>query len=136
MAIHDLAPTLRGTKERDGAGLVDRNGTPLSNWSRNADLSSSVPDEEACVRIRQQQGSYDEQDEAYIGELLEFMQRKKFRRKAIKIENRSSQLEEMELFALGVNGFLDEIQQKVEESLSKASEESEKQAEWGKESPR
>ena len=79
MAIHDLAYTLRGTKEREEAGLVDRNGTPLSNRSRNADLSSSVPDEEACVRIRQQQGSYYDQDEAYIGELLEFMQRVRIR---------------------------------------------------------
>uniref|UniRef100_A0A6N2LF79 Uncharacterized protein n=1 Tax=Salix viminalis TaxID=40686 RepID=A0A6N2LF79_SALVM len=62
--------------------------------------------------------SYDEQDEASIGELPEFIQRVRIRCDGLHFlkeknpEGKPSKLE-MELFALGANGFLDEILQKV-----------------------
>ncbi|KAJ6305063.1 hypothetical protein OIU77_019200 [Salix suchowensis] len=159
MAVPDLAHTSCGIKELEGVGLVDKNGTPLSGWSRNVDLSSFGPDEEACVSLRQQQGSYDEQDEAYIGELLKSVQmvsdvmeglvkrvviaesetafekdkvtlsQEEIRRKAIQIENMSSKLEEMERFALGTNGILNEMRQRVEDLVEETSRQRQRAAE-------
>jgi len=144
MVVPDLPHTSCGIKELERVGLVDRNGTLLPSWSRiNVDLSSFSPDEEACNILKQQQGRYDEQDKAYIGELLKSVQmvwdvmeglvkrvtveeseivvrknkvtlsQEKIRRKAIQIERMPSKFEER-------------MQQRVEESLSKASEGSQK----------
>ncbi|KAJ6919324.1 hypothetical protein NC651_013319 [Populus alba x Populus x berolinensis] len=159
MAVPDLAHTTCGIKELEGAGLVDRSGSPLSSWSRNVDLSSFGPDEEACMRLGQQQGSYDEQDEAYIGELLKCVQmvsnvmeglvkrviiaesetavekdkvtlsQEENRRKAMQIENMSSKLEEMERFALGTNVILNEMRQRVEDLVEETSRQRQRAAE-------
>ncbi|KAA8547473.1 hypothetical protein F0562_003663 [Nyssa sinensis] len=40
MAVPHLAHTSCGIKQLDGVGLVDKNGVPLSGWSRSVDLSS------------------------------------------------------------------------------------------------
>ncbi|KAL5754484.1 hypothetical protein ACOSP7_022704 [Xanthoceras sorbifolium] len=75
MAVPDLAHTSCGIKQLEGVGIVDKNGTPLSGWSRNVDLSSfDGPDEEPWIGIRKQQGSLDKQDGAYVGELLKSVQ--------------------------------------------------------------
>ncbi|KAL9393947.1 hypothetical protein Peur_013232 [Populus x canadensis] len=159
MAVPDLAHTSCGIKELEGVGLVDRSGTPLSSWSRNVDLPSFGPDEEAYMRLGQQQGSYDEQDEAYIGELLKCVQmvsnvmeglvkriiiaesetavekdkvtlsQEENRRKAIQIENMSSKLEEMERFALGTNVILNEMRQRVEDLVKETSRQRQRAAE-------
>ncbi|CAK7334307.1 unnamed protein product [Dovyalis caffra] len=159
MAVPELAHTSCGIKILEGVGLVDRNGTPLSSWSKNVDLSSFSPDEETCIRLRKLRGSHDEQDEAYIGELLESVQmvsdvmeglvkrvimaesetelekdkvtlsQEEIRRKAIQIENMSSKLEEMELFALGTNGILNEMRQRVEDLVEETSRQRQRAAE-------
>ncbi|KAG6767836.1 hypothetical protein NC652_018471 [Populus alba x Populus x berolinensis] len=150
-AVPELAHTSCGIKELEGVGLVDRNGTPLSSWSRDVDLSSFGPDEESCIRLRKQQGSYDEHDEAYIGELLKSVEmvsdvmeglvkrvimaesetalekdkvtlgQEEIRRKAIQIENMSLKLEEMERFALGTNGILNDMRKRVEDLVEETS---------------
>ncbi|XP_044470044.1 uncharacterized protein LOC123199206 [Mangifera indica] len=75
MAIPDLAHTSCGIKQLEGVGLLDKNGTPLSSWSRNVDLSLfDGPDEETWIGITKQQGSIDEQDGAYTVELLKSVQ--------------------------------------------------------------
>ncbi|KAL5821213.1 hypothetical protein ACOSQ3_023095 [Xanthoceras sorbifolium] len=75
MAVPDLAHTSCGIKQLEGVGIVDKNGTPLSGWSRNVDLSLfDGPDEEPWIGIRKQQGSLDKQDGAYVGELLKSVQ--------------------------------------------------------------
>ncbi|GLU22844.1 hypothetical protein SLE2022_388890 [Rubroshorea leprosula] len=52
MAIPDLAHTSCGIKQLEGVGLVDKNGMPLSSWSRSVDLSSfDSPDEETLMGI-------------------------------------------------------------------------------------
>ncbi|KAK3224288.1 hypothetical protein Dsin_011313 [Dipteronia sinensis] len=74
MAAPDLAHTSCAIKQL-GVGIVDKNGTPLSAWSRNVDLSSfDSPDEEPWIGISKQRGSLDEQDGTYIGELLKSVQ--------------------------------------------------------------
>ncbi|KAJ8771068.1 hypothetical protein K2173_023393 [Erythroxylum novogranatense] len=152
MAVPDLAYTSCGIKQLEGVGLVDKNGTPLSSWSRNVDLSSfDSSDEEAWIRLTKEHGSYDEPDEAYIGELLKSVQmvadvmealvkrvvmaesetavekekvtlgEEEIRMKAIQIETMSSKLEEMERFASDTNTSLNEMRQRVEDLVEETS---------------
>ncbi|KAJ0097872.1 hypothetical protein Patl1_29077 [Pistacia atlantica] len=160
MAIPDLAHTSCGIKQLEGVGLVDKNGTPLSGWSRNVDLSSfDGPDEETWIGIGKQQGSIDEHDGAYTVELLKSVQmvtdvmealvkrvimaetetalekekvtsgQEEIRKKAIQIENMSLKLEEMEHFALGTNGVLNDMRQRVEDLVEETSRQRQRAAE-------
>lgn len=146
MAVPHLAHTSCGIKQLEGVGLVDKDGTPLSGWSRNVDLSSfDSPDEDTWIGISKQHGPLDEQDATYIGELLKSVQMvtdvmealvkrvvlaesetaiekekvtvgaEELKKKSIQIENMSLKLEEMERFALGTNGILTEMKQRVED---------------------
>lgn len=152
MAVPHLAHTSCGIKELEGVGLVDKNGVPLSGWSRNVDLSSfDSPDEETWTGISERDGSVDEQDAAYIGELLNSVQmvtdvmealvkrvvlaesetaiekekvtfgEEELKRKSMQLENMSLKLEEMERFTLGTNGILNEMRQRVEDLVEETS---------------
>ncbi|GLT44587.1 hypothetical protein SLA2020_184730 [Shorea laevis] len=152
MAIPDLAHMSCAIKQLEGVGLVDKNGTPLSDWSRTVDFSSfDSPDEETWMRISRDRGSLDEQDGAYVVELLKSVKmvtdvmevlvkrvimaesetaiekekvtsgQEEIKRKAIQIENMSLKLEEMERFALGTNGILNEMRQRVEDLVEETS---------------
>ncbi|KAL4361373.1 hypothetical protein GQ457_04G021060 [Hibiscus cannabinus] len=161
MAVPDLAHKSCGIKLLEGVGLVDKEGTPLSGWSRSADLSSSFNclDEETWLGISGQQGSLDEQDGAYIGELIESVQmitdvmeilvkrvimaesetaiekekvtlgQEEIRRKAFQIENMSLKLEEMQSFAMGTNNILNEMKQRVEDLVEETSRQRQRAAE-------
>ncbi|KAK6150698.1 hypothetical protein DH2020_015630 [Rehmannia glutinosa] len=75
LAVPHLAHTSCGIKKLDGVGLVDKNGVPLSGWSRNVDISSfDSADEETWTALRSQEGSLDEHDGVYISELLKSVQ--------------------------------------------------------------
>ncbi|XVF14534.1 hypothetical protein REPUB_Repub09cG0069500 [Reevesia pubescens] len=75
MDVPDLAHKSCSIKLLERVGLVDKEGTPLSGWSRSVDLSSFVClDEETWMGISRQQGSLDEQDGAYISELINSVQ--------------------------------------------------------------
>ncbi|KAE8707124.1 YEATS family protein isoform 1 [Hibiscus syriacus] len=75
MVVPDLAHKSCGIKELEGVGLVDKEGTPLSGWSRSVDLSSfDCLDDETWIGISRHQGSLDEKDGAYIGELIKSVQ--------------------------------------------------------------
>ncbi|XP_074346066.1 uncharacterized protein LOC141684833 [Apium graveolens] len=75
MAIPHLAQTSCGIKQLNGVGIVDRNGTPLSSWSRNVDLSSfGTLDGETWMGIKNPPGAVDEHDGLYIGEILKSVQ--------------------------------------------------------------
>ncbi|XP_061999469.1 uncharacterized protein LOC133716828 [Rosa rugosa] len=152
MAVPHLAHTACGIKQSEGVGLVDKNGTPLAGWSRNVDLSSfEIPDADSSIGIGKQQDSLDEQDAAYISELLKSVQmvtdvmealvkrvilaesetavekekvtfgQEEIKKKSIQIENMSLKLEEMERFALGTNGILNEMRQRVEDLVQETS---------------
>lgn len=144
MAVPHLAHTSCGIKKLDGVGLVDKDGIPLSGWSRNVDLSSfDDPDEESWIGINRQLGSLEEQDAVYIGEILKSVQmvadvmealvkrallaesetrtekekvslgQEEIMRKSAQLESMSMKLEEMERFALGTNGILNDMRQRV-----------------------
>ncbi|XP_028774520.1 uncharacterized protein LOC114749567 [Neltuma alba] len=146
MAVPHLAHTSCGIKQLEGVGLVDKNGIPLSGWSRNVDVSSfDSPDEESWIGMNRQHGLVDEQDAAYIGEILKSIQmvadvmeilvkrvllaesetaiekekvtlgQEEIKRKSAQLENMSIKLEEMERFALGTNSILNEMRQRVED---------------------
>lgn len=71
MSVPDLASTSCGIKELYGVGLIDKNGVPLSSWSRDIDLSSfDDADDAALIRLTSTQDSFDEQDGSYRSELL------------------------------------------------------------------
>ncbi|KAJ6288299.1 hypothetical protein OIU76_024313 [Salix suchowensis] len=115
-------------EELEGVGLVDRNGTPMPSWSRDVDLSSFGPDEESCLILRKQQGSYDEQDEAYIGELLKSVQMvsdvmEGLVKRVIMAESETAleKDKEMERFALGTNGILNDLRERVEDLVEETS---------------
>ncbi|KAK9038081.1 hypothetical protein V6N11_022972 [Hibiscus sabdariffa] len=75
MAVPDLAHKSCGIKVLEGVGIVDKEGTPLSGWSRSVDLSSfDCLDDETWIGISRQQDSLDEKDGAYIGELIKSVQ--------------------------------------------------------------
>ncbi|KAI9109755.1 hypothetical protein K1719_019385 [Acacia pycnantha] len=75
MAVPHLAHTSCGIKQLEGVGLVDKNGIPLSGWSKNVGVSSfDCPDEESWIVMNRQHGLVDEHDAAYIGEMLKSIQ--------------------------------------------------------------
>ncbi|MFQ6634093.1 hypothetical protein Gotur_010156 [Gossypium turneri] len=160
MAVPDLAHKSCGIKLLEGVGLVDKEGTPLSGWSRSADLASfDCVDEETWTGISRQQDSLDEQDAAYIGELIKSVQmvtdvmevlvkrvimaesetamekekvtlgQEEIKRKAFQIENMSMKLEEMESFALATNNILNEMRQRVEDLVEETSRQRQRAAE-------
>lgn len=160
MAVPHLAHTSCGIKQLEGVGLVDKNGIPLSGWSKNVDVSSfDSPDEESWIVMNWQHGSVDEQDAAYIGEMLKSIQmvadvmetlvkrvllaesdtatekekvtlgQEEIKRKSAQLENMSMKLEEMERFALGTNGILNEMRQRVEDLVEETTRQRQRAAE-------
>lgn len=160
MAVPHLALTSCGIKQLDGAGFIDRNGTPLSGWSRNMDFTSfDCPDVESWIGINNRQGGLDEQDGAYIGEILKSVQmvtdvmeslvkrvimaesetarekqkvtlgKEEIKKKSHQIETMSVKLDEMDRFALGTNCILNEMRQRVEDLVEETSRQRERAAE-------
>ncbi|RWR81746.1 putative leucine-rich repeat-containing protein isoform X2 [Cinnamomum micranthum f. kanehirae] len=74
MAVPHLAHTSCGIKHQEGVGFIDKNGTPLSDWSKDIDLSSFESlDEETWLGINNKIGSSDEHDGIYIGEIFKLV---------------------------------------------------------------
>ncbi|KAK6798007.1 hypothetical protein RDI58_005709 [Solanum bulbocastanum] len=75
VAVPDLAHSSCGIKELDGVGLVDKNGIPLSSWTRDVDLSTfDDADDELWIRLLSKHGQIDEQDGSYMSKLLRSVQ--------------------------------------------------------------
>ncbi|KAF5463002.1 hypothetical protein F2P56_018958, partial [Juglans regia] len=75
IAVPQLAHMSCGIERLEGVGFIDKNGTPLSGWSRNIDLSSyDGPEKETWLGISRQHGLLDEKDAAYTGEVLKSVQ--------------------------------------------------------------
>ncbi|CAN4109847.1 unnamed protein product [Withania somnifera] len=145
MAVPDSALTSCGIKELCGVGHIDKNGVPLSSWSRDIDLSI--------------QDSFDEQDGSCTSELLRSVQmvtdvmenlvkgvimaesetalekqmvtigQGEVQRRTLQIENMSTKLEDMERFASGTNCILNEMRQRVEDLVKETSRQRQRAAE-------
>lgn len=160
LAVPHLAHSSCGIKHLEGVGFVDKSGTPLSGWSKSIDLSSfGGPEEESLIGIGKPCGLLDEQDAAYIGQILKSVQmvsdvmealvkrvilaesetaeekekvclgQEEIKRKSMQIENMSSKLEEMEQFAVGTNGILNEMRQRVEDLVEETCRQRQRAAE-------
>lgn len=160
MAVPHLAHTSCGIKRQEGVGYVDRNGIPISDWSKDFDLSSFESlDDETLLRGDRKSQSFDANDGAYIGEILKsarmvtdvmeslvkraimaeteaaFEKEKvnlgmeEIKKKTLQIESMSAKVEEMEKFALGTNGILNEMRQKVEDMVLETSRQRQRAAE-------
>ena len=160
MAVPHLAYSSCGIKHQEGIGLIDKHGIPLSDWSKDVDLSSHESSEEESLLANSANFSLlDANDGAYIGEILKsvhmvsdvmesLMKRvimaeteaasekqkvslglEEIARKTLQIENMSAKVVEMEKFALGTNGVLNEMRQKVEEMVEETSRQRQRAAE-------
>ncbi|KAJ6807625.1 uncharacterized protein M6B38_171545 [Iris pallida] len=149
MAVPHLAYTSCGIKHQEGLGFIDRHGIPLSDWSKDVDLSTFESSDEANLMANSLKvgAALDANDGAYIGEILKSVhmvsdvmetllkrvimaeseaatEKKKvnlgleeIESKKLQIENMSAKVVEMEKFALGTNGILNEMRHKVEEMV-------------------
>lgn len=116
-------------------------------------------EEESLIGIGKPCGLLDEQDAVYIGQILKSVQmvsdvmealvkrvilaesetaeekekvhlgREEIKKKSIQIENMSSKLEEMEQFAVGTNGILNEMRQRVEDLVEETCRQRQRAAE-------
>lgn len=151
MAIPDLAYKSCGIRTLEGFGPADKNGIPLS-WARDVDLSSvDSPDEVALMGTSRSHGSLDEEDGAYLGELLNSVQmitrvmealvrravmaeyeselekdkvnlgQEEIRQKSIQIQTMSTKLQEVERIAVGANGILSDMKQQVVDLVEETS---------------
>ncbi|KAK9670620.1 hypothetical protein RND81_13G213200 [Saponaria officinalis] len=156
MAVPHLAQASCGIKQLEGIGFVDKEGVPLSSWSKNIDLS--VLDEINCG-ISDQNGLGDDKEGAYVGNLLKSVHmvtnvmeamvkrviiaesetavekekvnfsQEEIKRKENQLDNMSSKLEEMERFAFGTNCILNEMRQRVEDLVEETSRQRQRAAE-------
>lgn len=75
MAIPHLAHSSCGIKHQDGVGLIDRNGSPLCDWSKEVDFSPFESlNEEALLVTSCRLGKSDGFDGAYISEVFKSVQ--------------------------------------------------------------
>ncbi|KAL2906759.1 Tripartite motif-containing protein 66 [Bienertia sinuspersici] len=71
MAVPHLAQASCGIKQLEGVGLVDKDGIPLSSWSKNFDLSSfDGHGDETYTGTSDQSGLVSDKDGAYVCDLL------------------------------------------------------------------
>uniref|UniRef100_A0A6N2NA76 Uncharacterized protein n=1 Tax=Salix viminalis TaxID=40686 RepID=A0A6N2NA76_SALVM len=139
MAVPDLAHTSCGIKELEGVGLVDKNGTPLSRLMKKHVLVLDSNKEATMNKMKLilvsdvmeglvKRVVIAESETAFEKDKVTLSQ-EEIRRKAIQIENMSSKLEEMERFALGTNGILNEMRQRVEDLVEETSRQRQRAAE-------
>ncbi|KAM0823136.1 hypothetical protein ACQ4PT_071071 [Festuca glaucescens] len=157
MAIPHLAHTSCGIRSQDGVGFVDRHGVPLADWSKVAESGScgvaaegggGVPEHadanerdgdvddilksirvvtdvmESLVKrvIVAESETANEKEKVRIG--LE-----EIRRKTIQVESMSVKVEEMEKFAVGTNGMLNDMRQRVEDMVLETTRQRQRAAE-------
>ncbi|KAK1611547.1 hypothetical protein QYE76_035220 [Lolium multiflorum] len=146
MAIPHLAHTSCGIRTQDGVGFVDRHGVPLADWSKAAEPGSGegadanegdgdVDDILKSIRvvtdvmeslvkrvIVAESETANEKEKVRIG--LE-----EIRRKTIQVESMSVKVEEMEKFAVGTNGMLNDMRQRVEDMVLETTRQRQRAAE-------
>ncbi|KAK9164437.1 hypothetical protein Syun_005339 [Stephania yunnanensis] len=73
--LPQLAQTLYGIRHQEGVGLIDKDGLPLSNWTKDVNLFlSDSGDEEKWKRICNKQISHDGRDRTCMSDLLRSLQ--------------------------------------------------------------
>lgn len=146
MAIPQLALTSCGITQLDGTGFIDRNGTPMSNWSKNIDYSNHE-----CSVAETWTDIVNQKDEVYIREVVKSVQtitdvmesllkrvimaeyetaserqkvmlsQEEIIKKDILIKTLSDKLNEMDRFAVDTNCILNEMRQWVTDLVEETS---------------
>ncbi|EEE66358.1 hypothetical protein OsJ_22660 [Oryza sativa Japonica Group] len=142
MAIPHLAHTSCGIRHQDGVGYVDRNGVPLADWSKGGESASCEGlDDETCRRHSEVDTCGDRchgdlvkrvivaESEAANEKEKVRMGLEEIRRKTIQVESMSAKVEEMEKFAVGTNGMLNEMRQRVEDMVLETTRQRQRAAE-------
>lgn len=158
MGVPHLAQASCGIKLLEGVGLVDKNGIPLSRWSRNVAVSSLIsPD--VGAGCSNHSDTSDEPDASYLGDQLKSVlmvtnvmeallkrvliaesetafekervtcSQEEIRKKETQLECMSLKLEEMERFAMGTNGVLVEMRRRIEDLVEETNRQRERAAE-------
>ncbi|KAM0846378.1 hypothetical protein ACQ4PT_055712 [Festuca glaucescens] len=142
MAIPHLAHTSCGIRSQDGVGFVDRHGVPLADWAaafpKHADANEGDGDVDDILKsirvvtdvmeslvkrvIVAESETANEKEKVRIG--LE-----EIRRKTIQVESMSVKVEEMEKFAVGTNGMLNDMRQRVEDMVLETTRQRQRAAE-------
>ncbi|TVU07592.1 hypothetical protein EJB05_40956 [Eragrostis curvula] len=155
MAIPHLAHTSCGIRHQEGVGYVDRHGVPLADWPKGDDSddnmmveSSGAPEHgdahngdvdvddilksirvvtdvmESLVKrvIVAESEAANEKEKVRMG--LE-----EIRRKTLQVETMAAKVDEMEKFAVGTNGMLNEMRQRVEDMVLETSRQRQRAAE-------
>lgn len=159
MSVPHLAQASCGIKQLEGVGLVDKNGIPLSSWSKSIDLFSlEGTDNETCIGTNNQD-NVNKNGGGYVGDLLNSVHmvtnvmealvkrviiaesetatekekvnfsQEEIKKKETQLESMSLKLEEMERFAFGTNCILNEMRQRVEDLVEETSRQRQRAAE-------
>jgi hypothetical protein len=146
IAIPHLAQTSCGIKQLDGVGLVDRNGVPLSNWSRTVDLSPfDGQDRNTCQEVDEEIYKSVEM----VAEVMESLVKRvimaesetasekekvnlgqeEIKKKGLEIEKMSVKIDEMERFSTDTIGALSEMRERVQDLVVETSRQRDRAAE-------
>ncbi|XP_047176565.1 uncharacterized protein LOC124843785 isoform X2 [Vigna umbellata] len=115
MAVPHLAHTSCGIKKLDGVGLVDKDGIPLSDEQdavyigeilKSVQMVADVMEALVKRALLAESETRTEKEKASLGQ-------EEIMRKSAQLESMSMKLEEMERFALGTNGILNDMRQRV-----------------------
>jgi predicted nucleic acid-binding Zn-ribbon protein len=158
MAIPHLAHTSCGIRTQDGVGFVDRHGVPLADWSKVAE-SGTGGDNRAAVdggvpkHADANEGDGDVDDILksirVVTDVMESLVKRvivaesetanekekvrigmeEIRRKTVQVESMSVKVEEMEKFAVGTNGMLNDMRQRVEDMVLETTRQRQRAAE-------
>ncbi|OAY77851.1 uncharacterized protein LOC109727329 isoform X2 [Ananas comosus] len=141
MAVPHLAHTSCGIKHQQGIGFVDKNGIPLSDWSKDVDLSQFESSDDSLDGILKSVHLVTDVMESLVKRVImaetEAASEKEkvkegveeIRRKSLQIDTMSARVEEMENFAQGTNSILNEMKQKVEDMVQETSRQRQRAAE-------
>ncbi|ERM95060.1 hypothetical protein AMTRI_Chr07g30460 [Amborella trichopoda] len=142
MAIPHLAHTSCGIRHQEGVGYIDKDGTPLTEWSKGINLSHYEGfGEENWLK----EGSLGEHDGEYVAQIMKSVMlvtdvmeslvkrviiaegetsterekvsltQEEIKKKAVQIESMALRVEEMGKLAMGTNAILRDMQMKLEE---------------------
>ncbi|XP_022638488.1 uncharacterized protein LOC106769105 isoform X2 [Vigna radiata var. radiata] len=115
MAVPHLAHTSCGIKKLDGVGLVDKDGIPLSEEQdavyigeilKSVQMVADVMEALVKRALLAESETRTEKEKVSLGQ-------EEIMRKSAQLESMSMKLEEMERFALGTNGILNDMRQRV-----------------------
>lgn len=155
MAIPHLAHTSCGIRHQEGVGYVDKHGVPQADWPKGPDSDDKmmVESRDAPEHGDANDGDMDVDDILksirVVMDVMELLVKRvivaeseaanekekvrmgleEIRKKSLQVETMSAKVEEMEKFAVGTNGMLNEMRQRVEDMVLETTRQRQRAAE-------